>query len=622
LRKITILLFLSIFFSCGKDGNDLSNGDNINPAYSAEISGSLAKGAFITGSTLTFYELNDNLSQTGKSYNTNIVNDFGSFDLSVEEITENYARVVGDGFYWNELTNETTEEKLSLNSISEVKENINVNILTHIEYDRVINLVKNESKSFDEAKTIALSELLSAFGLAPPSDYEKSEEYNFKDGNQASNILLTISAVIQASRTVAEVTSLITKLANDLKDNGDIDDNELKTDIATELYKINFTDVVSNVVNKYKEVNPNLSISSFDNNFFENIFQSFQGYLNDQDNDGVQDEIDQCSDTPEGSEVDQNGCSQEQRTYQVEIIIDGDGYIEILDEEYFHYFKKEYDYGASLELEAIAAFGWEFFEWSGDVESLENPYVLNVISDTVINAVFKPKEYELNIMVNGEGTVSVSPDQQSYAFDTEIEITAIPSQGWTFTGWELSDVNNSIQNPITYKISDNNNIAANFSDEFPTNKPNEPTQNESDVISVFGDFYQPGVSFDFFEGSTAIFSEITLNENSLIFLDELGYCVFQVNVENNDFSSVKFIQFDYWTPDFDKIAVELNQWGQGYILDRFEINTDKKEWKRVTIEIPEDNINRLNSNFDIVFLGGNINQGVNGKLFLDNIFFY
>jgi len=68
--------------------------------------------------------------------------------------------------------------------------------------------------------------------------------------------------------------------------------------------------------------------------------------------------------------------------------------------------------------------------------------------------------------------------------------------------------------------------------------------------------------------------------------------------------------------------VELSQSMMGDILDLFEISTDKNEWKRVSIEIPEENINKLNSNFDIAFIGGNINNGVNGKLILDNIFFY
>ena len=130
-----------------------------------DISGAISKGSFLTGSTLTFYELNNSLSQTGKSYNTDITDDFGTFSLNVEELTQDFARVVGEGFYWNEVTNETTQEKLTLNAIAEVKENINVNILTHLEYQRVIELVKNQGKSFNDAKKQALTEVLSSLGI-------------------------------------------------------------------------------------------------------------------------------------------------------------------------------------------------------------------------------------------------------------------------------------------------------------------------------------------------------------------------------------------------------------------------------------------------------------------------
>ena len=44
--------------------------------YAIEINGTAAKGAFVAGSRLTFYELNEELSQTGKTFDTNIIDDY------------------------------------------------------------------------------------------------------------------------------------------------------------------------------------------------------------------------------------------------------------------------------------------------------------------------------------------------------------------------------------------------------------------------------------------------------------------------------------------------------------------------------------------------------------------
>ena len=117
-------------FSCSKEDSGDSNSPDSKQEYSAEIAGAIAKGAYKAGSDITFYELNDNLSQTGKSFSTNTIDDYGTFSLSVESITENYARVEGNGYYWNEITNTVTEQKLRLNAICEVNEEINLNILT------------------------------------------------------------------------------------------------------------------------------------------------------------------------------------------------------------------------------------------------------------------------------------------------------------------------------------------------------------------------------------------------------------------------------------------------------------------------------------------------------------
>lgn len=62
------------------DGNDSEDEKPDIPEYS--INGSVQKGQFIQGSVVTIQELNERLQPTGKSYQTQILDDMGSFELT------------------------------------------------------------------------------------------------------------------------------------------------------------------------------------------------------------------------------------------------------------------------------------------------------------------------------------------------------------------------------------------------------------------------------------------------------------------------------------------------------------------------------------------------------------
>jgi len=437
--------------------------------YSVDISGAITKGSYLAGSTLTFYELDDDLSQTGKSYNTEIIDDFGSYNISVKELTEDYARVVGDGFYWNEITNENTEEKLTLNAISEVKEGINVNILTHLEYPRVEQLVKTQGKTFSEAKKQAIIEVLSSLGIETSDDFGTSEDYNFKDGDEASRILLVASTIIQAERSVAEVTSLITKVANDIKDNGNIDDTELKTEIAIPLVRIDIQEVANNVYERYKEQNSELTSENFLSDYLETAKAEFNQFLPDADNDGVQDDMDVCPDTPEGEEADTSGCGKTQKQYQLTTSVEGSGSIS---EEVIEQPTASYDYGTTVRLTGIPSDGWEFQEWGGDLNSTENPIEITIEDEKEVTAIFVRKKFTVDITIYGEGNVQISPDIQEFEYETVIELNAVPADGWKFFEWH-GDIE-SAENPIQLTITKNLNLDLLF-------KELEPDEDEDGI---------------------------------------------------------------------------------------------------------------------------------------------
>ena len=292
-------------------------------AYSISISGSVTKGSYVSGSELTFFELNSSFNQTGKSFNTNITDDLGNFSLNASGLTEEYARVVGNGYYWNEVTNEVTESKLTLLGLCQTSQEINLNAITNLEYERVLQLTK-EGKTFTQAKTQALNEILTAFGISG-QNIQSSEKLNYTKGDTGSKVLLAITATIMSTRTENEISQLMANIANDIKDNGQIDTETIKENIVNGISKINYDQIVTNIINKYKAAYPSLSASSFSSEIFEQVISTDGPFRSDTDGDGIADDIDQCPNTPLVEEADENGCGPSQKAYGLTIETEGNG---------------------------------------------------------------------------------------------------------------------------------------------------------------------------------------------------------------------------------------------------------------------------------------------------------
>ena len=127
MKKLILGILAISIISCQKESSVI-----IPTSQNVNISGSVFKGTFLRGSSLTFFELDNSLSQTGKTFNTSIDDDYGNFSVNARITSGSYVKVVGNGYYWNEVTNENTISTLSLNSICKADSSINVNVLTHL----------------------------------------------------------------------------------------------------------------------------------------------------------------------------------------------------------------------------------------------------------------------------------------------------------------------------------------------------------------------------------------------------------------------------------------------------------------------------------------------------------
>ncbi len=121
--------------------------------------------------------------------------------------------------------------------------------------------------------------------------------------------------------------------------------------------------------------------------------------------------------------------------------------------------------GEEVEVIAEAGVGYDFVNWSGDTEHInttdtEEILVVMPMKDVDLTANFSLKEYTLSVSVDGEGTVSKSPEKEKYEHGTEVTLSASPGSGWGFSSWS-GDLTGST-NPITAVMNENRTVTATF----------------------------------------------------------------------------------------------------------------------------------------------------------------
>lgn len=176
-----VLLFAVFFVACSDDsGSGTSAGfiseeddpssyiaEKIVPIKNKTISGYAQKGPFKAGSVVDIYELEldgKTFAQTGKSFTGKVANDKGEFKIPNVSLKSQYALLKVTGYFTSEINGEGVRATLTAVTDLSKRENVNVNILTYLEYDRVLALL-GKGMNFTSAKKQAGREVLAASGL-------------------------------------------------------------------------------------------------------------------------------------------------------------------------------------------------------------------------------------------------------------------------------------------------------------------------------------------------------------------------------------------------------------------------------------------------------------------------
>lgn len=221
-RCIFVVILLA-FASCSKK-DDTAGGavedQGVVAIVNKTIDGAAQKGPFVNGSSVLLFEMDGGYSQTGKSFSGNISSNKGDFTLRSVSLISQYATLVANGYYRNEVTGRTSVSTIQLNAVSDLSNrgHVNVNLLTHLEYKRVLNLL-DSGMALSQAKALAESEILKFFGFADnmiadeAECFEDLDIFSTGDGDAA---LLAISVLMQGELSEADLTERLTDVSQGL----------------------------------------------------------------------------------------------------------------------------------------------------------------------------------------------------------------------------------------------------------------------------------------------------------------------------------------------------------------------------------------------------------------------
>lgn len=123
-----------------------------------------------------------------------------------------------------------------------------------------------------------------------------------------------------------------------------------------------------------------------------------------------------------------------------------------------------YAYSDRVVVYAFPDEGFVFTGWSGDVTGNDNPLAFNITQDMNVTANFEvAPPSSLTVDIEGQGDVTLDPDQAVYDYGEIVTLTAVPDDGYFFWGWDGSQGDLSgLENPTTLLMDGDKTVTAVF----------------------------------------------------------------------------------------------------------------------------------------------------------------
>lgn len=239
--------------ACGSDDDNKVTGGaaeetSIFAMDTVVVTGVSQKGPFVTGSVVTLQELDGiTFNQTGNSFKGKIKSDKGDFSVTGINLSSPYAMLEASGYYRDEISGKKSSGTITLNAITDLsnRKTVNINLLTHLEFERVLELVGKKKVSIVKAKAQAEKEIFESFGI--DGEFAESEDLNiFKSGDENA-ALLAVSVLLQSDVDVAGLTERIGNFSIGFAESGTWDDADTKAKIADWACNADLRETLANV---------------------------------------------------------------------------------------------------------------------------------------------------------------------------------------------------------------------------------------------------------------------------------------------------------------------------------------------------------------------------------------
>lgn len=224
------LTSMAFWAACSSSGDkDVSGGASGDAGIVAikdlEVAGVSQKGPFVKGSAVTVQGIDcKTLKFTDEFFEGTVKSDKGDFTFDDVTLSSTCALFEVTGYYLNEVTGEKSSEKLTLRTLTNLKDrnNVNVNVLTSLEYGRMMNLAAGKEMSFADAKKQAEKEVLAAFNIEGESS--KFEDLNIFEKGDDNAALLAVSVMVLANVNDTEISERLEEYSTAIAKNGSLDE--------------------------------------------------------------------------------------------------------------------------------------------------------------------------------------------------------------------------------------------------------------------------------------------------------------------------------------------------------------------------------------------------------------
>ena len=171
MRILNAVVLGATFWACtGKNTAGTSEeSEGLYAVKDLEVAGVTQKGPFVKGSALTVRGIDcQTMKPTDEIFEGTVKSDKGDFAIGGVTLKSSCAIFEVTGRYLIELSGKESSEQMTLRVLTDLKnrKTVNVNILTHLEYDRLKSLVVGKKMTLAEAKVQAEREVLAAFDVA------------------------------------------------------------------------------------------------------------------------------------------------------------------------------------------------------------------------------------------------------------------------------------------------------------------------------------------------------------------------------------------------------------------------------------------------------------------------